>query len=117
MPVEDRRQRLLRLAYYACAIYAVTAAALLHWRIDESILGYDPDHDNRAIRVFFLLVMSGFSVLAGRSVNIDRSEATGEMLRKFGIEAYRFSESEVILLVSIQIAGLVVICSVIFLAR
>jgi hypothetical protein len=117
MSSDDRKRVLLRLAYYACAIHAVAVATLLHWRMDEPFLGYDPNHDFRSFRVFFLLFMSGLSVYAGRSVNTDRNEATEAMLRRLGFKAPRFSASEVIRIRWAQIAGLVVMCSVIFIAR
>jgi hypothetical protein len=113
----DRKRVLLRLAYYACAIYAVSAAALLHWRMDEPILGYDPNHEGRSLRVFFLLVIAGFNIYAARKVNIDRNEAFEAMLRTFSVEVPRISASQAIRIRWAQIAVLVVMCSLIFVAR
>jgi hypothetical protein len=116
MSSDDQKRGPLRLAYYACATYAVVVATLLHWRMDEPLLGYDPSHEGRSLRVFFLLVIAGFSIYAARTVNTDRNKAMEAVLR-YGIELPRDSASEVIRIRWAQIAGLVVMCSVIFAAR
>jgi hypothetical protein len=117
MSSDDQKRGILRLAYYACAAYAIVVATLLHWRMDEPLLGYDPSHEGRSLRVLFLLVIAGFNIYAARKVNIDRNEAMEAVLRRYGIELPRVSASEAIRIRWAQIAALAVTCSVIFIAR
>jgi hypothetical protein len=115
MSSKDRKQRLQRLAYYACAIYALAIAALLHWRIDEAILGYDPNHDGRAIKIVFLFFLSGLSGFAAGRFNTDQvryDQARDAMLTKCGIESQNLSTIR-----WAQIAGIIVMCSAVLIVR
>lgn len=117
MSSNDRKRAFLRLAYYACAVYAVSLALLLNWRMDEPLLGYDPNHDGRSFRIFILLVLAGLSVYGARIVNFNRDEAMDAMLRRFGIKPIIYSEDYVVRVRYWQVVGALVMCSFVFFAR
>jgi hypothetical protein len=112
----DRKQRLQRLAYYACAVYALAIAVLLHWRIEEeAILGYDPNHDGRATKTVFLFFLSGLSGFAAGRFNTGQvryDQARDAMLTKHGIESQSLSSIR-----WAQIAGIIVMCSALLIVR
>ena len=111
---EDQRNRLQRLAFYSCTMYALVIAALLYWRIDESALslGYDPNERFRAIRIGFLLLLSGLSGYAAGLVNRYSQARYDRTCEKYGIERVSLSAIR-----WAQMAGIVLICSVLLIAR